>query len=179
MLRGRRTARPRAGSTSARGATSRPAPSLKSIALRLLARRDYGREELAERLRARGGDDSDIAATLDELAALGFVCDVRTAETLVASRRGAFGRRAIAQALKDRRIEPEVAAAALEPLAGVDETGDALVLWQRRFGTPPRDQREKARHVRFLMARGYPMGVALKVLRLAGAAVDEAEHDGS
>jgi len=179
VLRGRRTARPRAGSTSARGATSRPAPSLKSIALRLLARRDYGREELAERLRARGGDDSDIAATLDELAALGFVCDVRTAETLVASRRGAFGRRAIAQALKDRRIEPEVAAAALEPLAGVDETGDALVLWQRRFGTPPRDQREKARHVRFLMARGYPMGVALKVLRLAGAAVDEAEHDGS
>ena len=179
MLRGRRAARPQADSGSARGAASRPAPSLKSVALRLLARRDFGREELAERLRARGGEDSDVAATLDELATLGFVSDIRTAETLVASRRGAFGRRAIAQALKDRRIEPEVAAAALEPLAGVDEAAEALVLWQRRFGTLPRDQREKARHVRFLMARGYPMGVALKVLRLAGTALDEAEHDGS
>ncbi len=177
MLRGRRVARPHADAGSPRGATSRPAPSLKSVALRLLARRDFGREELAERLRGRGGQDAEIGATLDELTTLGFVSDVRTAETLVASRRGAFGRRAIAQVLKDRRIEPEVAAAALESLAGTDEAAEALVLWQRRFGTLPQNQREKARHVRFLMARGYPMGVALKVLRLAGTTVDEGPDD--
>ena len=152
---------------------------MKSVALRLLARRDFGREELAERLRSRGGDDAEITAALDHLTALGFVSDVRTAESVVARRRGSFGRRAIAQVLKDRRIAPDVAAAALEPLDGADEAADALALWQRRFGTPPRDQREKARHVRFLMARGFSASVALKVLRIAGAPVEEADHDAS
>jgi regulatory protein len=152
---------------------------MKSVALRLLARRDFGRAELAERLRARGGDEADITAALDQLAALGFVSDVRTAESVVASRRGSFGRRAIAQALKDRRIAPDTAAAALAPLDGADEAADAWVLWQRRFGTAPRDQREKARHVRFLMSRGYPMSVAFKVLRMAGAAVEQTEDDAS
>ena len=33
---------------------------------------------------------------------------------------------------------------------------------------PPKDEREKARQVRFLMARGYGLSVALKVLRGAG-----------
>ncbi|MBP8139502.1 MAG: RecX family transcriptional regulator, partial [Burkholderiales bacterium] len=46
-------------------------------------------------------------------------------------------------------------------------------LWRRRYGTPPCDQREKARQVRFLMARGYSMAIALKVLRAAGAACDD------
>jgi SOS response regulatory protein OraA/RecX len=34
---------------------------------------------------------------------------------------------------------------------------------------PPQDEREKARQVRFLLARGYSTSIALKVLRAAGA----------
>ena len=45
----------------------------------------------------------------------------------------------------------------------------ALTLWQRRFGQVPRDERDKARQVRFLLARGYSTSIALKVLRAAGA----------
>ena len=41
-------------------------------------------------------------------------------------------------------------------------------LWQRRFGVAPRDDRDKARQVRFLQARGYPLAIALAVLRRAG-----------
>ena len=178
VFRARRGARPRGGEPSGPEGSAPPAPSLRSMALRLLARRDWAREELAARLRARGGEETDIAATLDDLTALGFLSDARYAEALVSSRRGTFGRRAIAQTLKERRIAPHVAQAAMEPLATVDETADALALWQRRFGAVPRDAREKARQVRFLMARGYPLGVALKVLRVAGAPVDEHDQDG-
>jgi SOS response regulatory protein OraA/RecX len=32
----------------------------------------------------------------------------------------------------------------------------------------PRDDRDKARQVRFLQARGYPLAIALAVLRRAG-----------
>ena len=42
----------------------------------------------------------------------------------------------------------------------------------RRFGAPPVDERQKGRQVRFLMARGYSIGVALKVVRGAVAEGD-------
>jgi SOS response regulatory protein OraA/RecX len=34
------------------------------------------------------------------------------------------------------------------------------------------DERDKARQVRFLIARGYSIAVALRVLRAAGAVID-------
>jgi len=38
-------------------------------------------------------------------------------------------------------------------------------LWRRRFGTAPADDREKARQVRFLHARGFALSAILKLLR--------------
>ena len=64
---------------------------------------------------------------------------------------------------------------ALAAIAGNDELVEATALWQRKFGDPPKDEREKARQVRFLMARGYGMSVALKVLRSAGAKTEPTE----
>ncbi len=58
-------------------------------------------------------------------------------------------------------------------LAGVDELAEAQALWQRRFGAPPADERDKARQVRFLQARGYSLSIALAVLRAAGARDDD------
>ena len=161
MLRGRKV----------KAAADRPAPSIKAIAVRLLARREYGRAELAARLRARGADADAVERTLDELTALGYLSDARYADALVASRGGQFSRRAIAHELKHQRIGDEAARAALATLAGRDEMAEAAALWTRRFGAAPRDQREKARHVRFLLSRGYSMSIALKVLRAAGAKV--------
>jgi regulatory protein len=136
--------------------------------VRLLARREYGRAELAARLRARGVEPDAIERTLDELAAQGYLSDARFAEALVAGRSGRFSKRAIAHALAEKRVAPQAAADALEPLATRDEQADAHALWERRFGTPPRDEREKARQVRFLLSRGYTIGIALKVLKAAG-----------
>ena len=160
MLGGRRKTKPGA---------DRPAASLQAIAVRLLARREYGRAELGARLRARGAAAEEVERTLEELSALGYLSDARFAEALVRSRTGQFSRRAIAHELKEKRIADDAAHAALASLAGRDEMTEATALWTRRFGAPPRDDREKARHVRFLMSRGYSMSIALKVLRRAGA----------
>ncbi len=139
----------------------------------MLARREWGRAELAVRLRARGGDSAAIERVLDELAALGYLSDARCAEAVVASRRGNYSRGAIAYALRERRIEPEAAQAALGTLSVQDEAADATALWQRRYGAAPGDRREHARQVRFLLARGYSIGIALAVLRAAGAALTD------
>jgi len=143
-------------------------PSLKAAAVRLLARREYARAELAERLIARGAERAAVEQVLDELERGGYLSDARFAQSVVAQKAGRYGKRAIAYALREKRVASATAEQALTVLAHADEHAEATALWERRFGVAPKDQREKARQVRFLLARGYSLSVALKVLRQAG-----------
>jgi regulatory protein len=161
----------------ARKSSEKPQPSLKATAIRMLARRDYGRAELRERLAARGAAREEVDGVLDELERLGYLSDARFAHAVVAQKTGRFGRRAIAHALKEKRVAPAAAAEALRALDAVDELAQATALWQRRFGQPPRDDREMARQMRFLLARGYSTSLALKVLRAARAAGNDADAE--
>ena len=146
----------------------RPKLSAKVLAVRWLARRDLSRTELSQRLQRRGIEEPEIERALDELAALGYLSDARYASAVVAHRKGRYGKRAIVHALAARGIGADDATHALSQLAGNDEAADALALWQRRFGEAPRDERDKARQVRFLQARGYSLSIALAVMRKAG-----------
>ncbi len=161
-LRGRRPPR----REEAAGAITPVAP--KALAVRWLARRDYSRAELSQRLRQHGFAEEEVERALDGLTAAGYLSDARYAQSVVAQRAGRYGKRAIAHALRERGIAPADAAAALAPLAGVDELEQAQALWRQRFGAMPANEREKARQVRFLQARGFSLSNALRVLRAAG-----------
>lgn len=139
--------------------------SLKASAIRLLARREYARAELHDRLVARGAAREEVERVLDELERSGYLSDVRFAQALVAQKAGRYGKRAIAHQLRQKQVAPGAAIDALASMALTDEVADATALWQRRFGVLPKDDREKARQVRFLQARGYSITIALKVLR--------------
>jgi regulatory protein len=139
--------------------------SIRSTAIRLLARREYARAELAMRLRERGADVSEIAQTLDELERLGYLSDARYARMLVTQRAGRYGKRAIAQTLARRGVADDAAREALDELPADDELAQATALWQRRFSQAPADDRERAKQVRFLTSRGYALSIALKVVR--------------
>ena len=147
--------------------------SLKAAAIRLLARREYARAELRSRLQTLGATRDEVERVLDELEQNGYLSDARFAQALVAQKAGRYGKRAIAHQLRQKRVAPAAAVDALASLALTDEVADATALWQRRFGALPKDDREKARQVRFLQARGYSITIALKVLRHI-AAGDEA-----
>jgi regulatory protein len=147
-------------------------PGLKAAAVRLLARREYARAELGERLIARGAERAEVERVLDELERGGYLSDARFAQALVAQKAGRYGKRAIAHELREKRVAPAAAEEALTAIAHADELAEATALWERRFGIAPKDPREKARHVRFLMARGYGMSIALKVVRRAGGSED-------
>jgi regulatory protein len=155
-----------------RGVRDKPPPSARAAAVRMLARRDLSRAELEQRLRARGIAEAGIAEILDEFERLGYLSDSRYAQGIVAQRAGRYGKRAIARDLQDRKVAPSIAKEALVALEARDELADATALWSRRFGQPPRDERDKGRQVRFLMSRGYSAAIAFKVLRAAGADVD-------
>lgn len=143
------------------------------LAVRWLARREYSRSELTQRFLRRGIPADEIERVLDDLAAAGYLSDARCAQAVVAQRIGRFGKRAIVHALKERGIAAAEVETALAPLAETDELADAQALWQRRFGEAPANDREKARQVRFLQARGYSLSTALRVLRAAGSRADD------
>jgi regulatory protein len=147
--------------------------TLKQRAVALLARREYSRAELSKRLVRTAASSGEIDAVLDELAASGLLSDARFAAALVHQKTGSHSKRAIAHALREKGVGVDEAKAALVALEGDDELVAAQALWARRFGEPPRDEREKARQLRFLLSRGYSHSIAFKVLRVAGAAIED------
>jgi len=147
--------------------STRPPKTLKARAIALLSRREYARAELRAKLAGdRGGSDvgSDIEALLDELSALGYLSDARFAQGIVRQKSGGYSKRAIGASLKARGVD---GAAADDALANVElDDLDAMVaLWRRRFGTPPANDKEKARQVRFLQSRGFSLSAIFKLLR--------------
>ena len=139
--------------------------SVRATAVRLLARREYARAELAARLVQRGANAEEVARTLDDLERLGYLSDARYARMLVTQRAGRYGKRAIAHTLAQRGVAADAAREALGELPADDEFAQATALWQRRFAQAPADDRERAKQVRFLMGRGYDLSIALKVVR--------------
>lgn len=138
--------------------------SLKAQAVRLLARREYARADLEQRLIAKGAARDEVAAVLDELVSQGLLSNERFAHALVAQKSGSYSRRSIRGELKRKGVSGEAIDGALDD-ATVDDDAAMLALWQRRFGTPPANDREKARQIRFLQSRGFELSAILKLLR--------------
>lgn len=128
-------------------------------AIRLLARREYSRSELCQRLSARGHDDADIETCLESLAEQNLQSDSRFAESFVRSRvlRGQ-GPRRIRADLGQRGIDKALTAEALlaaEAQDDVDWFTLAAEVLARRFSGPGEIPRERARRERFLAGRGF------------------------
>ena len=140
--------------------------TLKSQAIRLLARREYARSELEERLATKGADRAELRRTLDELAELGYLSDQRYARSVAKQKAGRYSRRSIAGVLKAKGVGDEAIVSAVAEACSDDEAA-LLALWRRRFGGAPADERDKARQVRFLQSRGFELSAILKLLRTA------------
>jgi regulatory protein len=138
--------------------------TLRAQAIRLLARREYARAELEARLIGAGGDVAEVRIALDDLGAQGLLSDQRFARTVVGQKAGRFSRRSIAGGLKAKGVAPDDIDEALRE-AELDDDAALVALWQRRFGKAPANDREKARQIRYLQARGFAVSAILKLLR--------------
>jgi regulatory protein len=156
----------------------KPELSLRTRALQYLARREYSRAELRDKLLPHTGafEDSeqlpaaDLDALLDDLTARGWLSDARAAMQLLHARRSRFGTQRIAHELRQKGIGEELINAAL-PALKESELDAAREVWQRKFGALPQDGREKARQIRFLQSRGFGFDVISQVLK-GGSAED-------
>ncbi|MFZ5522842.1 MAG: recombination regulator RecX [Pseudomonadota bacterium] len=151
----------------------KPETSLRARALQYLARREYSRAELRGKLLPHVQADEDLEqvspvnldALLDDLAARGWLSDERAAAQLVHAKRSRFGTQRITRELRQKGIEEELISATLPGLKD-SELEAAREVWQKKFGFAPRDEKEKAKQVRFLQSRGFSLDAIFKVLRI-------------
>lgn len=156
----------------------RPEPSLRARALQYLARREYSRAELRAKLLPHLQRDEehdgasfdnapteDLDALLDDLTRRGWLSDERAATQLVHAKRGRYGTQRITHELRQRGIDETLIAEALPELKD-SELATAREVWRKKFGALPKDQKEKAKQMRFLQSRGFGFEVIGRVLRL-------------
>ena len=139
-------------------------PSLRARAMRFLARREHSRAELRRKLAPKAQEGEDVEVLLDDLAKRGWLSDARFAEQSIRSRARRFGPLKLASALREKGVDEEAIAAGFRA-AGADGGSSLEQVWRSRFRAAPADEREKARMVRFLQGRGFPLDDIFKFIR--------------
>ena len=136
-------------------------------AIALLARREYTRSELEERLLRHEHPPEEVSALLDRLAEDNLQSDARFVEHFVRSRIARLqGPRKISAELSGRGVERDMIAQALEESAA-DWTSLATEALHRRFDGPGDDMKARAKRQRFLASRGFDGQQCSSAMRLA------------
>lgn len=143
----------------------------RAICLRLLTAAPRTRAQLTAALTRRGVPEDVGRRVLDRLTEVGLVDDRAYARAWVRSRHAGRGlaRRALGSELRARGIPDDLIASALAQLRPDDEASAARALVTRRLGAsrglpPP----ARIRRLTGMLARkGYPSGLALRVVREA------------
>ena len=170
------------------------ADDLRARALRLLARREYSRQELAGKLLSKPAprpasrnvkrladefapdphaDDVyepptelEVNALLDDLEQRKMLSDNRYAEMRTRSRAPRYGDSRLRQELAQKGIDRDTIASVLSEQP--DELSRCRDIWLKKFGQLPRDMNERMKQTRHLASRGFAMRVIQQVLRGEG-----------
>lgn len=167
-----------------------PQPTLRGRAIRLLARREHSRAELAQKLASSAaraspeepaaGDNTteDIDSVLDQLERSGLLSDARAAEAYVRSHAARFGATRLIHNLRSRGIDVALIETSLAQECLEDERTRATAVWRAKFDQAPRDAREWARQARFLQGRGFSGDVIRRLLKDVEDMPDATGHHG-
>lgn len=139
-------------------------PTLREQALRLLARREHSRTELAHKLKTHVLPEDDLGALLDDLARRKQLSDERYAESRAHALSRKFGAARIAQELRAKGLDKGLAERAAAG-ARTTEVDRARQIWLRKFRTAPATREERARQMRFLQSRGFSFDAIRAVIR--------------
>jgi regulatory protein len=135
---------------------------LRSSAIKLLARREHTRAELARKLTALGTPE-EIETVLADLERAGLLSDARAASAYVRGHAARFGASRLRQTLRTKGVSSELIGVELAALP--EEIDRAREVWAKKFGTAPAGAREWARQARFLQSRGFSTEVIRRLLK--------------
>lgn len=157
-----------------RAAPADPVETARQICLNQLEHAPRTRAELAARLRSKGVVDDVAEQVLSRFAEVGIIDDALFAQMWVTSRHRGKGlaRRALTLELRRKGVDDDAVSQALATLDPDVELATARALVDRRLRTTAGLAPEaRVRRLAGMLARkGYPAGVAFRVVKQALAA---------
>ncbi|AZN36372.1 recombination regulator RecX [Iodobacter ciconiae] len=137
--------------------------ALRNKALQHLSRRDHSRAELRLKLLPLTENPDEVDTVLDDFIERGWQSDARFAEQWVFYRSQRYGPQRLRAELQQKGVSGEIISAVMEE-HGNTELEQARALWHKKFGTVPRDIKEKNKQLRFLVSRGFSVSVIYRVV---------------
>ncbi len=148
-----------------------PVEQARAICLRLLTGTPRTRKQLADALRKREIPEEAAEEVLSRFEEVGLINDSAFADAWVESRHHGRGlaRRALAQELRTKGVDSTLIDAAVAQLDSEQEEATARELVDRKLrSTRGLDRDKRLRRLAGMLARkGYPEGMALRVVRRA------------
>ncbi len=139
--------------------------SAKSVAVRLLSRREHSAFEIRDKLLKRDFEESEIAQAIIELIQGGWLSDERFAEAYIRMRQQkGFGPIRISIELNERGVEDSITDTYLHP------HDDAWLLslikqYEKKYKNKTiEDYNDKAKRIRFFQYRGFALDAIYKVI---------------
>lgn len=155
--------------TAAQVPEADPESVARKILLDQLTGQARSRKELADKLRAKNVPDDIATRVLDRFEEVGLVDDEAFARSWIASRQPGkhLARRALAQELRRKGVDDEVAREALDEIDPADEEEAARALVRKKLRSLSRvdDTTATRRLVGMLARKGYGSGLAFAVVK--------------
>jgi regulatory protein len=131
----------------------------------LLSRREHSRKELQQKLLQREYLAEEISEVINYLVDNNYLSDERYSESVFRLRvNKGFGKYYIEQELRQKGISNSLITA-LEQQQMIDWTAQAAVAYQKKYADITiKDQKEKAKRIRFLQSRGFSTDEILTVI---------------
>jgi regulatory protein len=139
--------------------------SAKSVAVKLLSRREHSALELRDKLAKRDFDEDEIRQAIDELEQGGWLSDERFAEAYIRMRQlKGFGPIRITMELNERGVDEGIID---DYIHAGDEIWQQILEQQYRKkyrNSTIEDYNDKAKRIRFLQYRGFPLDSIYRLL---------------
>ena len=140
------------------------AAALKARALRLLARREHSRDELARKLSPHAESPEALERVLDFLVAGKFLSNERFAEARAHSLARKYGAAKIRQDLKAKGVED----ALVERVSAEGDLARAREILRKKYRDAATTRKECAKRARFLQSRGFAYDTIYQAVRIRG-----------
>jgi len=140
--------------------------SAKSVAVRLLSRREHSAFEIRDKLIKRDFDEEEIKQAISELQQGGWLSDERFAEAYIRMRQQkGFGPIRISVELNERGVKESIIEACLDES---DESWQQILQQQylkKYKNKPVEDYNDRAKRIRFLQYRGFALDAIYQVAK--------------
>lgn len=140
--------------------------SAKSVAVRLLSRREHSAFEIRDKLLKRDFDSEEIDRVIIELQQGGWLSDERFAEAYIRMRQlKGFGPVRIAMELNERGVKEHI----VDDYLHADDDSWRQTLeqqYRKKYKDKPiEDYSDKAKRIRFLQYRGFALDVIYQIVK--------------